>query len=261
MPFNMVGFSDDAPGAVGTDEVPVGLAERLYRVAVNDLYVTKEAPYVLGVFYAYEATGARCLLRQPKMVDYNIIKGCITADRDAPRGQSHYFGRPLPLRVDKLNALTVNAANEDTIIGVMLGSGKITQAMLDKVNPTHVIEGYSPTTIVANTWTHCPVVWYQDLDAGVYEIVGMRAQGYLAANLWSGLIRIAIPGSMSWQPGVPAHLGGADYELYSEETYEPWTRWPLMGVRFDTEHMPNIEALSPSAWTHERVELTLQKVA
>jgi len=259
MPFNLVGFTEATPGT-GTVAVAPGGNEQLYRVAADDLYVTKEAPYVLGAFYAAESTPARLLLRQAKMVDYDIMKAILTTDRVATRGYSHYFGRPLPLRADKLNALSVNATDEDTIIGLMLGSGKITQSMLDAVNPTHVIHGYSATTITALYWTHCPITWDETLPAGIYEIVGMRAQGYLAANLWSGLIRLSIPGEQSWKPGVVAHLGGADYELFSEEPYEPFCRWPLMGVKFDTEHMPNIEALSPSAWTHERVELTLQKV-
>lgn len=259
MPFNLVGFTEAAPGT-GTVPVAPGGNEQLYRVAGDDLYITQQARFVLGVLYAAEATGARAILRQAKMIDYDFIKGCLTADVDSIQGYTHLFGRPLPLRVDKLNALSVNAGDEDTIIGVMLGSGKITQAMLDRVNPTHVINGYSDTTITALQWHHCAMTWNETLDAGIYEIVGMRAGVFLAANPWTALVRISIPGSQTWKPGVIASIMEADHEEYQSVTREPWKDWPLMGVRFDTEHLPNIEVLSPAAHTDENVELTLQKV-
>jgi len=52
----------------------------------------------------------------------------------------------------------------------------------------------------------------------------------------------------------------ADHEEYQNAREELYSRWPLMGVRFDTQHMPDIECLSAAAITDENVELTLQKV-
>ena len=70
------------------------------------------------------------------------------------------FGRPLPLRPDtSLWADEVNATDEDILIGLLVGNGKITQSMLDKVTPDHYIHGTSATTLTADTWTLCPMVW------------------------------------------------------------------------------------------------------
>lgn len=255
----MVGFIEATPGT-GTNPLNVALKEQLYRVVTDDLYVTKEAPYILGVMAAGESTMARAILRQAKMIDYDIIK-CAEDTMSSPScSYSHYFARPLPLRVDKLNALTVNATDEDNIIGVLLGNGKITQAMLDAVNPTHIIHGIADTTLTTLEWGICSVTWSETLDAGIYEIVGMRVGTYIASGWQIGLARISIPGSQSWKPGVVTTRMLADHEEYQNAREELYSRWPLMGIRFDVEHMPDIECLSAAAITDENVELTLQKV-
>lgn len=259
MPFNAVGFCEGTPGT-GVVPLAVGGNEQLYRVVGDDLYVTQEAPYVLGLLAVAAATGDQAILRQAKMVDYDFIK----VEREASLGPdlawTHMFGRPLPLRVDKLNALMVNAADEAGLIGLLLGSGKITRAMLDAVNPTHKIHGYSDTTGTGLFWHHIPITWTETLDAGIYEVVGMRVGCWLSSGLSQGMARLSIPGSQSWKPGVPINLMSADHEEFQASYSEPWSQWPLMGIRFDTEHMPNIEVLSGCAYTDENVELTLQKV-
>jgi len=257
MPFNMVGFCEATPGT-GTIPLLPAANEQLYRVSGDDLYVTREAPFVLGVLGVGTSTLGDVLLRQAKMIDYSILKNSLVGDLAAICSFSNYFARPLPLRVDKLNALVVNATDEASLIGVMLGSGKITQNMLDAVNPTHVITGYSDTTTTALTWSHCPMTWNQTLDAGIYEIVGMRASIY--GNTEIGLARISIPGSQSWKPGVPANQASADHEENQGLHICPAKDWSLMGVRFDTEHMPDVEVVAIGAATDENIELTLQKV-
>lgn len=259
MPFNMVGFCEATPGT-GVVPLNVGLNEQLYRVVTDDLYVTKEAPFVLGVCATAVSTGARAILRQAKMIDYDIIKVAESGMSSPSCSFSPFQARPLPLRVDKLNALMVNATDENGLIGLMLGNGKITQAMLDAVNPTHVINGYADTTLTAFTWGLCPVTWNETLDAGIYEIVGMRVGTYKATGWEMGLARISIPGSQSWKPGVLTTRMLADHEEYQNARFESYAKWPLMGVRFDVEHMPDIEVLCPVALTDENVELTLQKV-
>ena len=259
MPFNMVGFVEATPGT-GTVPLAVALNEQLYQNHLDDLMVTKEAPFVLGVHAGSVSTGARAILRQPKMIDYDIIKVCEDSMSSPTCCFTPYMARPLPLRVDKLNALIVNATDEVSLIGVMLGSGKITQAMKDAVNPTHVINGYSVTTLTTLVWGHCPITWNETLDAGVYEVVGMRVGTYIAAAWQMGLARLSIPGSQTWKPGVPCVRMLADKEEYQNARYEMYSEWPVMGIRFDTQHMPNIECLSAAAITNENVELTLQKV-
>jgi len=261
MPFNMVGFCEATPGT-GTNPLAVAVNEQLYQTHLDDLMVTQEAPFILGVHAMAVSTGRSAILRQPKMVDYDIIKVMLSSMSSPTCGFSPYMARPLPLRVDKLNALIDNDDNDEAaLIGIMLGSGKITQAMKDNVNPTHTILGYSATTLTTLTWGHCPITWVETLDAGVFEVVGMRCGTYISAAWTGGIARISIPGSQSWKPGVPCtRLIDQDQEYQNARWEGMYAEWPLMGVRFDTQHMPNIECLSVAAITHELVELTLQKV-
>jgi hypothetical protein len=258
MPFNLVGFCEATPGT-GTNALAAGLLDDHYRTNGDDLWVTSEAPYVLGVFGIGTSTLGDVLLRQPKMVDYAIKKTSLVGDLAPLCSYTDYFGRPLPLRVDKLNALVVNATDEAALVGVLLGSGKITQQQKDQVNPTHVISGYGDTTVTAYTWSRCAITWDQTLDAGTYEVVGMRASIFGQTEM--GLMRLLIPGSTNWRPGVPAAQASADHEEWQGLERMPACDWPLMGVTFDTDHMPNVEVLAIAADTDQNVELTLQKIA
>lgn len=258
-PFNLVGFTEATPGT-GTVPLAPGGNEQLYRVISDDLLITKEAPFVLGVIAGAVSTGSRAILRQPKMIDYDIIKVAEIGMSSPTCHYTPYMARPLPLRADKLTALIVNATDEVGLIGLLLGSGKITQAMKDAVNPTHVIHGYSDTTVTAYTWTPCSITWVEKLDAGVYEVVGMRVGTYISSGWMMGLARLSIPGKQSWKPGVPTTRMLADHEEYQNARYEMYAEWPMMGIKFDTDHMPNIELLTSPAITDENVELTLVKV-
>ena len=256
--FNLVGFCEATPGT-GTNLVNVGLLEQHYMVSNNvDLQITKEAPYVLGVFGVGVSTLGDVILRQPKMIDYKFKKTSLVADVAPLCSFTDYMGRALPLRIDKLNALVVNATDEACLIGVFLGSGKITRAMQDQVNPTHVIQGQGDTTITTLTWSHCPITW-DTLDAGTYEIVGMRATVFGGADM--ALMRLVIPGSQNWRPGVIAGQAQADHEEAQSLERLPFDQWPLMGIKFDEKHLPNVECLGIGASTDQNVELQLQKIA
>lgn len=255
--FNLVGFCEATPGT-GTNLVNVGLLEAHYTVTNNtDLQITKEAPYVLGVFGVGVSTLGDVILRQPKMIDYHFKKCSLVGDVAPLCSFSDYMGRPLPLRIDKLNALVVNATDEAALIGVFLGSGKITQAMKDQVNPTHVISGYGDTTITTLQWSRCPITW-GDLDAGTYEIVGMRASVFGGADM--ALMRLLIPGASEWRPGVIAGQAQADHEEWQSLERLPFAQWPLMGIKCTEKTLPNVECLGIGASTDQNLELQLQKV-
>lgn len=265
MPFDVIGWSEAAPGT-GTVGITRGANDTLMSGAGDDINLKSDQNVytLLGLLYAAESTGARALLRQPDLkLDHEFLKCALTPDLDPIQGYEHSFGQPLPLIGDSaLTALSVNATDEDTIIGALVGNAPISQAMLDKVRPTHKISGYGDTTITANTWSTCALTWNQDLPAGKYAVVGMRASAFLAANNWLGLARLLIPSKTNWRPGVPLALAEADHEEYQSITAEPWARWPLMkDVYIDNNHMPNIECLSPAAHTDQNVELLLQKIA
>lgn len=268
MPFDLIGFSEGTPGT-GTVGITPGAEDTLFRTSGDDLILKSNQKLysLLGIIYAAESTGGRALVRQPGLgyagLDYEFLKCALTSDVDPIQGYEDHFGAPLPLIGDqKLNVLSVNATDEDTLIGILVGTAPISQAMLDQVRPTHKLTGYADTTLTANQWTPCTVTWQQDLPVGQYAIVGMRAGVFLAANAWTTLMRLLIPGGTDWRPGVPAVIMEADHEEYQSITAEPWARWPVMkDIVIDENHMPNIECLSPSAITDENIQLLLQKLS
>lgn len=259
MPFNLIGATEAAPGT-GTVNIAFPQDDRYARLDANDsIKVTKDLAYLLGLLYSAESTGARALIRQPGEIDLSFLKCSLTADVDPILGYSDHFKYPIPLKVgSKLQALSVNATDEDTIIGMMLGTGFLNP---QPMQIDEIIDGYSDTTITANAWSDCAITWNQDLKAGKYSIVGMRGSVFLAANPWTALMRLSIPGNPTWKPGVPAAIAEADHEEYQSITYEPWKFWGDIGVTFlAPEEMPNIQVLSPAAHTDENIQLMLKKV-
>lgn len=263
MPFDLVGFSEAAPGT-GTVAIAGAGGDNLYRVSGDDIIVRPEAQKLLGVFTAAESTGERLYVRQPSLyLDHQFHKIMLLTDIDPTQGYEHYFGRPLTLKgAEKVNVLIKNATDEDVLIGLLLGSSKITQGMLDAVNPTHSVLGIGDTTLTANSWSSVAITWDQDLPEGKYAVVGMKFGYWITSGNMACLARLVIPGNNDWRPGVPGVLMEADHEEFQSATYLPFTAWPLMGKEAVVEHdrMPNIECLSPAAITDENVELLLQKV-
>ena len=82
------------------------------------------------------------------------------------------------------------------------------------------------TTLTANTWTQVPLVAGQQLRAGVYTIVGMRA---ISA---SGIAaRMIIPG-VQYRPGVPCVLSEAtvDFPKFRRGNFGAWGTFPHTAV-------------------------------
>lgn len=263
MPFDIIGFVDDAPGT-GLQPLTAALKEQIYAYTADDITLKSETQFLLGAFCAAVGTGQDYRFRQPSlMIDHQFLKIMLESDLDPSQGYEHLFGRPLPLvGGEKLNALITNAVSESAIIAAIVANGPITQSMLDSVSPTHSIRGYSATTLTAKTWTHCAVTWDQDLPKGKYAIVGMKLGYWITASPLACIGRVVIPGNNDWRPGVPGCLMEADHEEFQSITHMPFWDWPLMSkIVFDNTLMPNIECLSNAAITNETVELLLQKVS
>lgn len=264
MPFDVIGFGEATPG---TTTIPLagGLGDTLYRVNGDDIYCKSQAPYLLGVIASSVSTGGRILVRQPSLpIDYEIIKNTLMASPD-PAGQyTDMLARPLPLVPnEKINVLTVNATDEDALVGLLLGSGKITKQMQDAVNPTHRLMGYADTTVTAYTWSALTMTWNQDLPEGRYAPIGMRVGVFKSSIAQTGLARLRfkeVP-SASWGPGVPTAETGAAHLEFQDITKVNCYDWPLMPqVSFRHDQLPDVEILGAEAFTDEDVELLLQKV-
>ena len=272
MPFDMIAFSEATPGT-GLVNVAPASGEDLYRVSVADNWIRmkKQASrQILGVFCAACSTGEDYRLRQPShentfALDQQFHKIQLMTDLDPTFGMTHLFGRPIPCRPnEQLQALIQNATDEAALIGVMVGTAKITTPMIENTNPTFSILGIGDTTVAARTWTTCAITWNQQVPEGVYAIIGMKVGVWRTAQNYAALARIAIPANLDWRPGVPCALMEADHEEYQSISHAPWNDWPLMSGRaakFDEDHMPNIQICAESTLTDQNVELLIQKVA
>lgn len=272
MPFDMIAFSEATPGT-GLVNVAPASGEDLYRVSVADNWIRmkKQASrQILGVFCATCSTGEDWRLRQPShnnlfALDQQFQKIQLMTDNDPTYGHTHLFGRPIPCRPnEQLQALIRNATDEAALIGVMVGTAKITTPMLEAVGPSFSILGEGDTTVTARTWTNCAITWDQQVPEGVYAIIGCKIGVFRSGQNYAALGRIAIPANLDWRPGIPCALMEAAHSEMQSISHMPWNDWPLMSGRaakFDEDHMPNIQICAEAALTDQNVELLIQKVA
>lgn len=261
MPFNLVCHAEAAPGANGFIVTAAGTV--MYpRLDANDaIKINNVTPYMGWLFHSAEATGGRSVLVQPGKVNKAFQKCALTTDNDPNQGFHDFMENPVMLKTGaKMRAQSINAADEDTMIAYALSTGKFNKS---NFHIDEVITGYSATTLAAvATWEDCPITWNEDPPAGDWSVVGMRAGKFLAANSWSAVARLNIPGHPEYRPGVPCGIQEADYEEYQSVTNEPYVMWGNCGIVFTApEQIPNVEFCSLSLDTHETVTLYLQKAS
>lgn len=263
MPFDLIGFGEATPGANG--KLAALLLDTLYRTSGDDIYVKPAAPLLLGIYCAGESTLGKTKLMQPSLpIDYEFTKGTLLASDDPMKGFTNLRGRPLPLVADeKLNCEVVNATDEDGITFLMMGNSKITQSVLDAVNPTHRITGYADTTVTAFTWSALTMTWNQDLPRGRYAVVGMRYAYFKSGVAMPSAARLMFkePHSAGWRPGVIGSEAGAAHLELQETAWDPLCDWPLMqNINFPHDNLPGVEVANAEAGTDQDIELLLQKI-
>jgi len=264
MPFDLIGYGEASPGANGT--LAALLDDTFYDVSGDDITIREVAPWLLGAQIVAEATGGGASLSQPSMpLDYDFDQCALLSSGDPNWGFKNLRSRPLPLVTgEKLNATIDNAADEDAMVALFVGNGKITQASLDAVNPTHIIDGLADTTLTAFTWKKCPVTWSQTLPKGIYVPVGMRFSYFKSSVAMPAIARLIFntaPAS-GWRPGVIGHEAQADHEVDSTSAEHPFDVWPAMNeLKFSNKNIPSVECCSMEATTDENIELLLQKVS
>jgi len=263
MPFDIVGFGEATPGANGA--LAVGLLESFYTKSGDDLEIKGKAPYLLGINVAAEATGGGCSVSQPSLgLDYDFDVCSLLSTDDPGVGFKNLRGRPLPLCPEEaVNVTMDNAADEDAFVAMWLGDGKITHAMLDGVNPTHIIDGIGDTTMTAFTWGAVDVTWAQTLQAGFYIPVGMRYSYFKTTPAMPSIARLIFKEGLAvqWRPGVIGHESVADHEADQTSREHPFDMWPYMDIlKFSAKNIPSVEVLSAEAHTDQNFQLLLQKV-
>jgi len=263
VPFDLIGFGEATPGANG--KLAALLLDSLYKTSGDDIYIKPLATRLLGVACYGEAVLGRTKLQQPSLpIDYEFLKGALLSDGDPQYGLTDMRGRPLPLvPTEKLNCEVVNAADEDGITYLYVGNNKITQTMLDAVNPTHRIVGYADTTATVFTWSALTMTWNQNLPAGRYAVVGMKYGYFKTTPAMPSAARLVFkePHSAGWRPGVVGSEMQADHEEMQSIGRDVWADWPLMrNINFPHDNLPGVEVASAEAHTDQEIELLLQKI-
>ena len=238
MPFDLVGFSEAAPG---TGVVAIAApTDQVYLTTGDDLTVKTRAALLLALFYAAETTPGYAEVRQPSIkVPYNFIRALDLNDADPTGGFNDFRARPLPLTArEKLNVYSSNATDEDTIIGLMLGDGSIGTPSIESVRPTHSLRGYADQTLTANVWTTVTPTWQNTLEAGTYAIVGMKYGAYISSGFMAGLARLILTES-TFRPGVPITQLAGDKITFDAICNHPLEKLPRMtDIVIDHDYLP-----------------------
>jgi len=260
MGFTLVAHGEATPGANGA--VALMANEPQFSLLDNRdaIKVPTKMPYICGVFGAGAATAAQVRLAQPDKSDKRFQKVSLYTDLDPNEGWTDLKHTPVRLVPgEKLTAYMVNAADESETIAYWLAEGAFPMkpCFIDEV-----ISAYGDTTLAAaNTWENVPLTWNETAKRGTYKIVGMVCGVFLAANLWSTLARLVIPGRPEFRPGVPCGLMEADHEEYQSIGHSPFNIWGDVGIECTLpDELPLLEICSPSLITDENLTLYLQRV-
>lgn len=250
MAFTMAAFSESQDTSAVLTEV-AALPDQHLTVDGDDILVPDGFEYLMGVFaLGANITAARLsspTLRKRLMPDISPLN----VGAEPVSGLRLFELATTPLKLtsgEGLRALVAEdtaGAERETVL-VWLGDGSIETV----TGPVHTVKLTGTTTLVANAWSLVPLTISQQLEAGTWRIVGMRAlsAGAVAA-------RLVIPGS-PWRPGTVAYDDEADVEhrQFRHGNYGIWGE-------FSHSFIPQVEFLSISADTAETVYLDVQKVS
>lgn len=249
MGFTLCGFTESQDTAAVLTEV-AALPDQHLTVDGDDILVPDDFDKLMAVFaLGATITGARIsspTLRKRLMPDISPLN--VGAEPVSGLRLFDMTKNPLDLTAGEgLRALVSEAAAgaEQGTVLVWLGDGEIE----DITGEVQTVKLTGTTTLTANVWSLCPLTIAQQLEAGTWRIVGMRAisAGAVAA-------RLVIPGS-PWRPGAIAYDSEADVEhrQFRHGHYGVWGE-------FSHSFIPQVEFLSVSADTAQTIYLDLQKV-
>jgi len=247
--FTLVAWSESQDTG-GNLTYVAALADQHVRVEGDNIVVPAGMNYLLGAL----AVGATIsdaqiespALRRTLLLDVPGLN--IGAEPIVPTPVFDAFYNPLildeyePLR--SLVAEEAAGAEQETVL-VWLGDGP--QAPVG--GDIYTVRATATATLTAYAWTNAALNFSQVLPAGVYQVVGMRAEsaGLIAARL------VFVGGT--WRPGC------VGYDARSDKEHFIFRRGGL-GVwgEFAHDQPPTVDFLSVSADTTETVWLDLVKV-
>jgi len=261
MGFTMFGFYESRAGVAALAEV-AGLADQSVAVNGDNITVPPRNTQIIAA-WAGMSNAADVLvsarlsapsMRSRTLLDMAALEAIAaggTLEPSSPTPLNVYLNKPIQLTPGEfLNHLQesdgTTAANLCTAI-VILGDGQYGNPYAHL--PIQTVRATATTTLTANAWSPCVITLDQQLEAGTYAIIGMRAQsaGAKAARL--------ILQETASRPGVIAYDSNADIE-------SPIFRNGNIGVfgTFTHNSIPQVEFLSLSADTVETVMLDIVKI-
>lgn len=156
---------------------------------------------------------------------------------------AEFFDNPVRVRQTEGIDVQVSDSAIDTIRAIIILGDKNYSKI---TGPRIKARATSSTTVTAGAWTHCPLVFDENLPFRTMRIVGMEVQSATGV-----LGRLSIPGA-PWNPGVPCiqAIGSRiDYHLYGQ----------FAGVlgQFSNQAIPSLDIFCTAADTSAQVFLDL----
>ena len=262
MGYTLIAFYESRTGVAALDNV-AGLADQHVAVAGDNITVPPKWNQIIaawtGMSNATDVLAAARLsapsMRGKTLLDLANLEAIAaggTLEPSSPTPINVFTSRPVQLTSGEfLNLLQesdgTTAANLCTGL-VFLGDGDYGNPYAGM--PVQTVRATGSTTLTANAWSACTITLDQQLAAGRYAIVGMRAQS--AGAKAARLVMQETPA----RPGVIAYDSNADIE-------HPMFRNGNLGVLGTFVHtaIPQVEFLSLSADTAETIFFDIVKIA
>ncbi len=231
---NVAAVPDPHVSVFGDDITVPAAMSQLAAVAAIGLNITRaqvRSPSILGVF------------------PFEVSPISVAAEPLSPTPFPEFFRNPISL--DPAEALNFQAAEDGA--GAIQSNGLIW--LTDgSVNPMpgeiFTIRGTGTTTVGTFVWANCPIILDENLPAGTYAVVGMRAESTtcLAARL------VFVGGT--WRPGVIGYDAVSDLE-------DPIFRFGQLGNwgEFRHDQAPTADFLCTAADAAQTIFLDLIRLS
>ncbi len=218
-----------------------------YQVPANLSY--------LSAFYGNGADATAFQFQSPSLLKrfgsyqneepFDVTSGAVI---QTPPPVHDYFDKPIELAAAETLQLYGTTSASSTINGLaFLSSGPAAMNPIPANAEIITIKGTSSTTLTANAWTACTLTLAQQLQAGTYGIVGMRAQ---STHALAGRLAAGLSGTGGYRPGC---IGSNTVSAMDN----PRFRYGRAGVwgYFNNQTIPQVEFFSGTADTSETVFL------